>query len=126
MREPYVEWIDKRRSKLGDRFKGKCQSERWGLALSGGGVRSATFCHGVITALAKSNVFWRFDFMSTVSGGGYIGGMVGRLASSREATTAADLQEILADDSSSSRQLNWLRANSRYLIPRGSRDWLYA
>jgi len=89
-------------------------------------VRSATFCHGVITALAKSNVFWRFDFMSTVSGGGYIGGMVGRLASSREATTAADLQEILADDSSSSRQLNWLRANSRYLIPRGSRDWLYA
>ena len=46
-----------------------------GLALSGGGIRSATFSLGVIQALAKSrrNAFGRIDILSTVSGGGYIG-----------------------------------------------------
>jgi hypothetical protein len=45
-----------------------------GLALSGGGIRSATFCLGVLQALAKYDLLKRFDYLSTVSGGGYIGG----------------------------------------------------
>lgn len=46
-----------------------------GLALSGGGIRSATFSLGVIEALAKSSrdALSRIDILSTVSGGGYIG-----------------------------------------------------
>jgi hypothetical protein len=44
-----------------------------GLALSGGGIRSATFGLGVIQALAKQGLLKRFDYLSTVSGGGYIG-----------------------------------------------------
>lgn len=44
-----------------------------GLALSGGGIRSAVFCLGVLQALAKRGVLERFDYLSTVSGGGYIG-----------------------------------------------------
>lgn len=44
-----------------------------GLALSGGGIRSAVFCLGVIQALAKNGVLKNFDYLSTVSGGGYIG-----------------------------------------------------
>jgi hypothetical protein len=44
-----------------------------GLALSGGGIRSAVFCLGVLQALAKHDVLRRFDYLSTVSGGGYIG-----------------------------------------------------
>lgn len=44
-----------------------------GLALSGGGIRSAVFCLGVLQALAKRNVLRNFDYLSTVSGGGYIG-----------------------------------------------------
>ena len=64
-----------------------------GLAFSGGGIRSATFNLGVIQALAKSGpaqskkgseedlpanetqpgLFPLFDYLSTVSGGGYIG-----------------------------------------------------
>ena len=44
-----------------------------GLALSGGGIRSAVFCLGVLQALAKHNVLRNFDYLSTVSGGGYIG-----------------------------------------------------
>jgi hypothetical protein len=44
-----------------------------GLAFSGGGIRSATFNLGVLEAL-KENDFLRFaDYLSTVSGGGYIG-----------------------------------------------------
>jgi hypothetical protein len=44
-----------------------------GLALSGGGIRSAVFCLGVLQALANRNVLRNFDYLSTVSGGGYIG-----------------------------------------------------
>jgi hypothetical protein len=43
------------------------------LALSGGGIRSATFSLGVLVALAKRNILPQFDYLSTVSGGGYIG-----------------------------------------------------
>ena len=45
-----------------------------GLSLSGGGIRSATFNLGVLQALAKANKLRRFDYLSTVSGGGYVGG----------------------------------------------------
>jgi hypothetical protein len=44
-----------------------------GIALSGGGIRSATFCLGVLQALAKADLLKRSDYLSTVSGGGYIG-----------------------------------------------------
>jgi predicted acylesterase/phospholipase RssA len=44
-----------------------------GLALSGGGIRSATFNLGVLQGLAHLGVLRRFDYLSTVSGGGYIG-----------------------------------------------------
>lgn len=44
------------------------------LALSGGGIRSASFCLGVIQSLAKSDRLKDFDYLSTVSGGGYLGG----------------------------------------------------
>ena len=44
-----------------------------GLALSGGGIRSATFSLGVIQALAKHNILKKVDYLSTVSGGGFIG-----------------------------------------------------
>jgi hypothetical protein len=43
-----------------------------GLCLSGGGIRSATFNLGVLQGLAKKNLLRRFDYLSSVSGGGYI------------------------------------------------------
>jgi hypothetical protein len=45
----------------------------FGLAFSGGGIRSATFNLGVLQALAKLDVLRHCDYLSTVSGGGYIG-----------------------------------------------------
>src|SRR6516225_10280764 len=47
--------------------------EMKGLALSGGGVRSASFCLGVMQALNAAAVLQKIDYLSTVSGGGYIG-----------------------------------------------------
>jgi hypothetical protein len=44
------------------------------LCLSGGGIRSAAFCLGVLQSLAKAGLLDRFHYLSTVSGGGYIGG----------------------------------------------------
>ncbi|HEV2153002.1 hypothetical protein [Bradyrhizobium sp.] len=43
------------------------------LAISGGGIRSATFALGVLVALARRNLLFQFDYLSTVSGGGYLG-----------------------------------------------------
>ncbi len=44
------------------------------LCLSGGGIRSATFALGVLQGLAHLGVIGTLDYLSTVSGGGYIGG----------------------------------------------------
>ncbi len=43
-----------------------------GLTFSGGGIRSATFCLGVLQGLATYGLLKHFDYISTVSGGGYI------------------------------------------------------
>lgn len=48
----------------------------WGVALSGGGIRSATFGLGVLQALARRGLLPGFHYQSTVSGGGYIGAFV--------------------------------------------------
>lgn len=44
-----------------------------GLAISGGGIRSATFSLGVMQALAHEDALKYMDYLSTVSGGGYSG-----------------------------------------------------
>lgn len=49
------------------------RSNAAGLALSGGGIRSATFCLGVTQVLAARGLLKDIDFLSTVSGGGYTG-----------------------------------------------------
>ena len=43
------------------------------LCISGGGIRSATFALGALQGLAEHGLLDQFDYLSTVSGGGYIG-----------------------------------------------------
>lgn len=107
---------------------------RIGLALSGGGVRSATFALGLMRGLAQERhpgtgaesaqpaagtdpLLGRIDYLSTVSGGGYIGAMYGRLVATYGLQKALELMA-----SSRSPVLGWLRRNGRYLTPAGSRD----
>ncbi|HTO78639.1 MAG TPA: patatin-like phospholipase family protein, partial [Methylocystis sp.] len=54
------------------------------LCLSGGGVRSAAFALGVLQALARLRLLSQFDYLSTVSGGGYIGGWLSAWAARAE------------------------------------------
>jgi len=47
-----------------------------GLALSGGGIRSASFAMGVVQSLQQFDLFKEIDYLSTVSGGGYLGSAI--------------------------------------------------
>jgi len=102
-----------------------------GLAFSGGGIRSATFCLGVIQGLVKNEgPFKHFDYMSTVSGGGYIGSFVGALYSrsdtDRKKLTngagAGQPEDLLTNENA--KPLHWLRENGRYMAPNGGGDYL--
>jgi len=98
----------------------------WGLALSGGGIRSATFCLGLLKALAQGRQLLGFDLVSTVSGGGYTGATWGRLCT--RAASADDVRAIEGGlaEMDQVRLGWWLRANGRYLIPGGLRDTFFA
>jgi hypothetical protein len=98
-----------------------------GLALSGGGIRSATFSLGVIQALCESKVLREFDYLSTVSGGGYIGswlsaqiyhrfpsGRVEGIESLLNPTTSPGGPPKAEEDAS----IGFLREYSNYLTPR--------
>lgn len=98
------------------------KNESWALALSGGGIRSATFSLGVVRGLAKNGVFRKFNYISTVSGGGYIGATLGRLY--QEDQNADQVEKGLAADDTT--LLKWLRRNGRYLEPAGAWDILQA
>jgi hypothetical protein len=54
-----------------------------GLAFSGGGIRSATVNMGITQALHEQGVFDHVDYMSTVSGGGYLGSSISTLMRSK-------------------------------------------
>jgi Patatin-like phospholipase len=55
-----------------------------GLALSGGGIRSATFSLGVSQVLADRGLLADVDILSTVSGGGYTGAFLAGTLSRKE------------------------------------------
>jgi len=57
----------------------RVKDELVGVALSGGGIRSATFGLGVPQSLYRNGVPKQVDYLSTVSGGGYVGGLVSSL-----------------------------------------------
>lgn len=54
-------------------FKEFHKQEIKALCFSGGGIRSATFGLGIVQGLAKHGLLEKFDYLSTVSGGGYLG-----------------------------------------------------
>ena len=65
--------------KLANRERPDQTNNLVGLALSGGGIRSATFALGASQAMAKYGVLERVDYLSTVSGGGYLGSALSSL-----------------------------------------------
>ena len=105
--------------------------EAVGLALSGGGIRSAAFSLGVLQALNQHGVIDRVDYLSTVSGGGYIGASMtasmsvtgGKFAfGTKSEQGGAPLTADVADTDA----VAHIRNYSNYLIPFGLGDVLSA
>ncbi|MDF1738633.1 MAG: hypothetical protein P1U86_05700 [Verrucomicrobiales bacterium] len=126
------EYIAKRREKMG--FPSASVEDTIGLAFSGGGIRSATFCLGVAQSLHRHGIFNQVDFLSTVSGGGYLGtflsSYLGTNHSEDSAATppASDqsplerVDEVLghgAEDQAEPPPVRHLRNNSKYLLNGG-------
>src|SRR5262245_35230336 len=70
------------------------------VALSGGGIRSATLSLGVFQALARAGLLGRIGYLSTVSGGGYFGGFFGMLFCRGATDGLKHAEAVLADDHS--------------------------
>jgi hypothetical protein len=68
---------------------------RSALCISGGGIRSATFALGVIQGLASAKLLAKFDYLSTVSGGGYVGAWLSSWTR-RNSRSLGGVQETLA------------------------------
>ncbi len=94
-----------------------------GLAFSGGGIRSATFNLGVLQALADLKLLYRIDYLSTVSGGGYIGGWLAAWTK-RARNGFAEVQNALAPNrvhqlgDKEPTPIRFLRVFSNYLTPK--------
>lgn len=91
-----------------------------GLALSGGGIRSATFSLGVIQGLAKHGMLRHVDYLSTVSGGGYTGACLSALLNDPKHSPEWD-RFPLRDTQGSAEPpaMTHLRNCSNYLTPAG-------
>jgi hypothetical protein len=86
-----------------------------GLAFSGGGIRSAAVCLGALQALHNAGRLRSFDYLSTVSGGGYIGASLSAALASR---TASGDQFPYGDGMADGPAIAHLRDYSNYLLPR--------
>ncbi|HEY5767129.1 MAG TPA: patatin-like phospholipase family protein [Candidatus Udaeobacter sp.] len=95
--------------------------KRAALCISGGGIRSATFGLGVLQGLARCGLLDKFHYLSTVSGGGYIGSWLSAWIN-RAGLTSVTTQ--LAHQSEHTRpnpeplEIQNLRSYSNYLSPR--------
>ena len=95
---------------------------RAALCLSGGGIRSATFALGVLQGLAKHRLLGHFDYLSTVSGGGYIGSWLSSWIHHAKDQEAV-FQQLAHRERESPlepepKELRHLRAYSNYLTPK--------
>ncbi len=94
-----------------------------GLAFSGGGIRSATFNLGVLQALAQLRLLRKFDYLSTVSGGGYIGSWL-MAWMQHQNTGIREVEQRLAprtyapERTAEPPEVRFLRNYSNYLTPK--------
>ncbi|PYT03328.1 MAG: hypothetical protein DMF60_18765 [Acidobacteria bacterium] len=98
------------------------QKKHSALCISGGGIRSATFALGIIQGLARCKLLDKFDYMSTVSGGGYIGswltGWIHRHLNGEQGVVEALQERPTPNLNPEPLPLSHLRDYSNYLSPR--------
>ena len=96
--------------------------KRAALCFSGGGIRSATFGLGVLQGLARDGLLKRFQYLSTVSGGGYLGSWFSAWVARHPEGRDGVIREIAATPETKidpePQPLRHLRSFGNYLNPR--------
>lgn len=110
-----------------EKWKGLDASEApTALCLSGGGIRSATFALGVMQGLERCGQLDQFSYLSTVSGGGYIGSWLSRWRAGERGETewvrpTGELSAVMREAPDRTRPpdhpIRRLRGFSNYLSP---------
>ena len=106
--EKEKEILKKRREELGLEKADQLDNNKFGIALSGGGIRSATINLGFLQTLNEFGILKRADYISTVSGGGYTGAYV-------QATLKKEKGNY--DQLFQAEHINHMRKNGEYLMP---------
>jgi hypothetical protein len=120
--------VDERRKKVGSDpvsssgspYDRAAASGLMGLCFSGGGIRSATFNLGILQGLAELKLLRSLDYLSSVSGGGYVhqwfAAWTKRRSFEEVERQLVPLPEI-GNPGSHPEPLRWLRRYSNYLTP---------
>jgi len=127
-----VDAINKRREKLGRKpialeqedqerdgtpiIRPSPNSAVIGLALSGGGIRSSAFCLGAMQGLNAAGLIEKVDYLSTVSGGGYVGTSMTAAMSTGSVGQFPFASELRKNESPG---VQHIRDHSNYLFPQG-------
>ena len=106
--EKEKEILKKRRKELGVEKADQIDNNKFGIALSGGGIRSATINLGFLQTLNDLKVLKRVDYLSTVSGGGYTGAYIQATLKKEEGNYDRLFQDTHIDH---------MRKNGEYLMP---------
>ncbi len=98
-----------------------------GVGLSGGGIRSATFCLGVFQAFAsRKGLLGKISYLSTVSGGGYFGTFLGCVFARQKLEPGVNppenVEKILTQEIHPG-IVGHLKNNGNYLAPSGRADY---
>lgn len=112
---------DKDEATAGDPIERAHRKRLVGLAFSGGGIRSATFNLGVLQALAEMRLLSKFDYLSTVSGGGYIGSWLMAWIKRRGVKDVAEClrpEWVRQAGHTEPAEIHFLRRFSNYLTPK--------
>lgn len=129
--EEYERRLDAERVKLFYAWLHANDVRRSALCFSGGGIRSATFGLGLIQGLARHSLLGELDYLSTVSGGGYLGSwLTGWIYRERLRLAQQDSRQALQEVETQLRSLpasplepepepvRYLRQYSRYMSPK--------
>lgn len=99
---------------------GKGEKNQFGLAISGGGIRSATFALGILQSMATRGLLSKIDYLSTVSGGGYIGTWLSAWASRAGGIGNVEKKLVPRPEQvkEEADEIRWLRTYGSYLAPK--------
>jgi hypothetical protein len=101
-----------------EKYLGKSSRDAAALCISGGGIRSASFALGVLQGLADKRLLSCFDYLSTVSGGGYIGGWLSAWIHRQSKSVSQVEQAMKSTASPEAEEIFHLRRYTHYLTPK--------